>query len=116
MGHYRLGNYLRTHRKRTGLSQDALAAALGLKDKTQLSRYERLEALPSLTTALGFETVYHIPVSELFAGVHETIREDIEDNLRGLETKLQQTSGKGPDAAATARVLEWLQERQIDHA
>ncbi len=112
MGHHRIDNYLRTYRKRIGLTQDIVVAALGLKDKTQLSRYERLEALPPLLTALAFEDIFHVPVSELFAGIHENVCESVEENLQRLGQELQQKRGNGPEAAATARALEWLHERQ----
>ena len=113
MGHQRLGSYLRTHRRRSGLSQRALASVLGLKNEGQISRYERMQVMPTLVVALGYETLFRIPVSELFAGAHQTIRLDIEENLRKLETELQHSTGKGPRAAATARVLEWLEERRV---
>jgi transcriptional regulator with XRE-family HTH domain len=116
MEHQKLGHYLLIRRKQAGLSQRALAVVLGLRNEGPLSRYERMEALPPLVTALAYEAVFGIPVSDLFAGVHENIRLDVEKRLLDLQDGLQQTSGKGSQAAATAHVLEWLQERNAESA
>ena len=113
MENQRLGNYLRTHRKRAGLSQHTLATVLGLSEH-QLSRYERMQTLPPLVTALAFEFIFGISVSELFAGLHDTVQCDVEGRLHKLETALQDTSAKCPSAAATARALEWMEERRAN--
>src|SRR2546421_227517 len=50
----RLENYLRTYRKRSGLTQREVAFLLGSKNGAQLSRYEKQRRLPPLRTALAF--------------------------------------------------------------
>jgi DNA-binding XRE family transcriptional regulator len=112
MGNKRLGTYLGTHRKLSGLNQYHVATVIGLKKKIQITHYEDLVALPTLRTALALENLFCVPVSELFAGMNDTIKADVENNLRRLEYELQQTSGKGPQAAQTAHVLEWLEYRR----
>jgi transcriptional regulator with XRE-family HTH domain len=42
-----------------------------------LSRYERGHILPSLTTALGLEIVYRVPVAFLFPDLYEELRDQI---------------------------------------
>ena len=107
-----LTNYLRTHRKKTGLSQRDLGRILGYQDEVPVSRHERLHRLPSLMTALGYEIVFQVPISELFAGLRDAIEQDIEERLSELERGLQERSGRGRHAAATARKLEWISERR----
>lgn len=65
----KLPNYLRTHRKRMGLSQADVAYLLGVRSGTKLSRYERFRRMPSLGTAFAFAVIYDTPVDELFAGL-----------------------------------------------
>ncbi|MBI4469801.1 MAG: helix-turn-helix transcriptional regulator [Acidobacteria bacterium] len=67
----KLPNYLRTYRKRAGLSQDEIAFLLGARSGAKVSRYERFRREPSLRTALAYESVFRIPVRELFAGIYE---------------------------------------------
>jgi transcriptional regulator with XRE-family HTH domain len=67
----RLPNYLRTHRKRAGLSQDDVAVLLGGHSGAAVSRLERFRRQPSLKTALVLEAIYRVPVREFFAGQAE---------------------------------------------
>ena len=108
----RLGSYLSSHRKRSGLSQERLGKLLGYPDEGPVSRHERLRSVPPLRIALGYQAIFQIPVSELFPGVYERIRQDVEERLAELERTLQQSSAKGRDATRIARTLEWLWERQ----
>ena len=65
----KLPNYLRTHRKRLGLSQQDVAFLLGSKTSGQLSRYEKFKTKPQLETAFmcGFITCQ--PLNDLFEGL-----------------------------------------------
>ena len=67
----RLPSYLKTYRKRTGLSQAEVAFLLGCKSGAKISRYERGTRVPPLRTGLAYEAVLGAPVRELFAGVFE---------------------------------------------
>lgn len=53
-------------RKRSGLSQKAVAFLLGHKFTDDLSRYERGQRIPTLPTALKLEIIYHAPIRLLF--------------------------------------------------
>jgi transcriptional regulator with XRE-family HTH domain len=106
------GNYLRAHRKRSGLSQQEVAAILGCGDAAAVSRYEWTHSLPPLPIALAFEVVFMVPVSQLFSGLHEAVGHSVEQRLSDLEAELGSLSGRGPRAVITARKLEWLVERR----
>src|SRR5437867_9936650 len=86
---HRLSNYLRTHRKRVGLSQDDVAFLLGCRSGAKVSRYERLARRPSLETAFAYEAVFGVPARELFAGVYEKVEEEIRKRARVLAGKLK---------------------------
>lgn len=53
-------------RKRSGLSQKAVAFLLGHKFTDDLSRYERGQRVPTLLTALKLEIIYQAPIRLLF--------------------------------------------------
>ena len=71
----RLNSYLRTHRKHSGLSQSDVSFLVRLKNKAELSRYERNVRVPSLRTALACQELYGVAVSDLFAGLSDSVGE-----------------------------------------
>jgi DNA-binding XRE family transcriptional regulator len=107
-----LTNYLRAHRRKTGLTQHDLARVLGYDNREAIARHERLESMPSLLMALSYEAVYHVPVSEIFAGLAGTVELNVEAQLAEFESHLGERSASGPRAVAIARKLEWLSERR----
>src|SRR5205085_1827135 len=80
-----IANYLRTHRKRAGLSQRELARLLGYTDEGAISRHEQSQTFPPLFIAISYEIIFKAPVSTLFPGIHVTLREEIENRLSELE-------------------------------
>lgn len=110
----RLDNYLRTHRRKSGLSQRELGSLLGYNDEGQVSRHERSKTVPPLIAAFAYEVIFRIPVSDLFPGIHTEVARQMEANLAALKENLQQRSGKGQGANMTAQKLIWLtQGREI---
>jgi DNA-binding XRE family transcriptional regulator len=108
----RAASYLRTHRRKCGLSQSDLANILGLVTELQISRHERSLTLPLFLTAISYEIVFQVPLSELFPGVYETVHQNVEKRLAEIEERLHQSSAKGREATVIARKLEWLCERR----
>jgi len=107
----RVPNYLRTHRKRIGLSQRELAKTLGFYDESPVSRHERFESTPPLSVAIGYEVIFRVPVSEIFAGLRNRVEKDVENRLRDLQNALGERSAKDRGSIAVARKLMWLSER-----
>lgn len=108
----RLANYLRTHRKNTGLTQWELAEVLGYQHQGAISRHEYFLDMPPLPIAIGYEVVFRIPVSEIFAGVRDDVEEEVEGRLEDLERVLGRRSARERDAMSVARKLMWLNERK----
>lgn len=107
MAPHRLLNYLKTHRKYSGLTQCDIAFLLGNSDGAQLSRYEKHHRIPPLETALAFEAIFKVPVAELFAGLHDSARSGVERRLHQLALGLRQSCS--PDGEVS-RKLHWLAE------
>jgi DNA-binding XRE family transcriptional regulator len=108
----RLPNYIRVHRRRAGLSQDELSQALGYGNAQTVARHERLHATPPLGIAIRYELIFRIPISELFAGLHDEVASDVEASLARLKDRLEQQSARDRYAIATAQKLVWLSERK----
>jgi DNA-binding XRE family transcriptional regulator len=107
-----LANYLRTHRLKSGFTQNDLAGVLGNVNRDMISRHERQEQRPSLLVALSYEIFYRIPVSEIFVGLAKTVESNVEAQLAEYQTYLGNQSATGTQAASIARKLEWLSERR----
>lgn len=105
-------NYIRAHRRRTGLSQRELAQVLGYPNEYSIARHEQFLVMPPLEIAIGYERIFNVPVSELFAGLSEEMTGRIEAGLARLEEGLGQRSAMDRNALATARKLAWLAERR----
>jgi transcriptional regulator with XRE-family HTH domain len=101
----KLENYLRTYRKRSGLSQDEVAFLMGCQNGTKVSRYERSSRKPTLETVLAYAIVFGAPGRELFAGTFEKVEKRIMNRAQLLTRKLNRAT---PDKMA-ARKLQILQ-------
>jgi DNA-binding XRE family transcriptional regulator len=99
-----LQNYLRTYRRRCGLSQAEVAYLLGCKDGGKICRHEHLLREPSLQTALAYEVIYGAPVRELFAGLFRKVERA---TIRRVGTLGRELQAKAPTRLIT-RKLETL--------
>ena len=112
MKHRMLGNYLRAHRRKSGLSLREVAVLLGYTDEGQVSRHERSETMPPLSVALAYEAIFRTPISTLFPGTYLDVKEATERRLAELEKSLHQRSAKDSGAGAVAHKLTWLKQRR----
>ncbi len=104
-------NYLRVHRKRSGLSQYELARLVGYPNETAVSRHERLSAVPPLDVALRYQAVFHVDIALLFPAEYAAACEFVEANLEEMKRELQDSNAKGRAATFVARKLEWMWKR-----
>ncbi|MHB8522092.1 MAG: helix-turn-helix transcriptional regulator [Limisphaerales bacterium] len=102
----KLPNYLRSHRKRSGLSQDDVAMLLGDQSGAKVCRLERFRRQPTLRTALAFEAIYRVPVRELFAGQFQEVKREVHRRAEELTCTL----GAAHQARGTARRLDALKK------
>src|SRR6266496_5172960 len=110
----RLPNYLRTYRKHSGLSQSEISFLMRLRDKSELSRYERNIRQPSLRTALACQEVYGKPVSELFAGLSDSVASDSRNRMKRLQTRLQAKVGPKSTGNRIMQKFQWISHRLLE--
>jgi transcriptional regulator with XRE-family HTH domain len=91
----RIKSYLRTHRKKGGLSQDEMAFLLGYQSGTKISRFERLARHPNLETALACQVVFGIPAHKLFPGVFAKVEKTVTERARLLSDQLRSQRASG---------------------
>ena len=99
---HKLQNYLRTYRRRTGLSQDEVAFLLGCGSGTKVSRYEHFARQPNLQTILAYETVFRAPARDLFAGAYQKVERQTARRARLLVQKLVTTKPSRMEAQKLA--------------
>src|SRR5688572_23896441 len=81
--------YLRTHRKRSCLSQDEIAFLLGGMCGTNVSRHELGKRIPLVNTALCYEFLFGVSVSDLYVGVFHQVRNEVSERARILRRSLE---------------------------
>ncbi len=105
-------NYLKAHRKKSGLTQREIGKLLGYEDAGQISRHERSASVPPLEVALAYELIYRVPIAAIFAGMRDTIGRNVERKLREMEAALGKRSADDRDANLIAQKLVWLSARK----
>lgn len=70
-------NYVRTYRRRLGLSQDDVAYLLDAGLGTTVSRHESGARIPTLETALAYEAILATPLHEIFADQFQKIQGEV---------------------------------------
>jgi transcriptional regulator with XRE-family HTH domain len=101
---YKVKSYLRTYRRRSGLTQAEVAFLLGVHSGAKVSRYERLSRRPSFQTALGLQAVFGIPTEALLPVISAEVERKIMARANLLSRRLERHS----DSARTKRKLRFL--------
>jgi transcriptional regulator with XRE-family HTH domain len=79
----KLPHYLRTERRRHGLTQADVAALLGGPWRSRVSLYER-GALPPVQVALAYEAIFGRPVADLLGGVYDETAAMVRERARQM--------------------------------
>lgn len=101
MPSHKLPNYIRSHRKCCGLSQNDVAFILSSGDGAKISRYEHFKQQPNLETALALEILFRTPTRTLFRGASERIERRLIRQIQKLSRKLEQ---RDPDPATLGKI------------
>jgi transcriptional regulator with XRE-family HTH domain len=79
---------------------------LGAVSGTKVSRYENFTRMPSALTIFASEIVFNQPASELFAGIYDEIRLEVQKRARQMMKEL--TARPDKQTKKTLRKLELL--------
>lgn len=86
--------YLKTYRRRWGLTQQELASLLGYQTGAVVSRLELAARSPTLETAYAFELILGLAAPEIFPGLHAKVRSDVIARARVYYDELQGGSSR----------------------
>ena len=107
-----IGNYIRTRRRKAGLSQRELGRLLGYADDGAVSRHEQSKTVPPLPIAIAYEIIFLNHVSELYTPVTEKMKTTVEQRLLEFEKELQKKTAEGGGTRHIDQKLAWLSERR----
>ncbi|MBS1983504.1 MAG: helix-turn-helix transcriptional regulator [Bdellovibrionales bacterium] len=108
MHHFPYPTYLRTHRKRWGLSQRELASLLG-QSVSLISRFERLSREPTVHALIGAEFAFGEPARRLFPGLYSTVEAAV--TLRAIDFAERLAEQSSPIALVQRELLEEIARR-----
>jgi len=101
-----LGNYLRAHRRRCGLSQRELGILVGYADGDAVGLHELSKSAPPLLIALAYEIVFDMPVGKLFVGFRSVVERSVARNFQELQTDV--TTRRRGQRQPTLEKQQWL--------
>ena len=84
--------YLRTHRRVWGLTVKELAALIGLKSASHMSRIEHGKRSPKVEVALACQVIFGIPPSVMFPPVYTRVEDRVMWNIYQLHLALEKTT------------------------
>jgi transcriptional regulator with XRE-family HTH domain len=97
---------LRSHRKRSGLTQEDVAFLIGAQSPSQVSRHENGEREPDLRAALAYHIIYDAPMRHLLPKPYRDIARHVYARAEAFAERLKES---GDGLHATHRV-EHLRE------
>jgi len=103
-----LSNYLRAHRKSSGLSQRDVARLLGGGTGSKVSGYEHFSRTPSLRTALRLQVILKQPVSDLFEGMFKEAETAVADHARRLQAGQHESKNDSPRTCRLSELAKSL--------
>jgi len=106
-----LPNYLRTYRKRSGFSQEELAYAVQLSDKSEWCKLERFRREPSYRTARACGYAFGVPAAKLFPGIDASTKRETARRMQKLRSRLAAKVDAGYFQRRITQKLEWLGQR-----
>ncbi len=75
---------LRSARRKLALRQRDVAALIGDRRHSRISRFEKNRRSPPLEVAFACELIFGVPMAELFSGVQGEVRESVRRRAREL--------------------------------
>ncbi len=111
--------YLRTHRRKRGLTQQELARLLLGRSGTNVSRVERGLQRPSTETAIAASVLFGIPTEEMFPALYKNIEERVIQQVYILHEKVnaeQSPRAKQVEALLRESLSRAVRNKELSHA
>ena len=99
-------NYLRTHRRRFGFTQDEIAFLLGGSCGSKVARYERRLRRPNLKTAFACQIIFDVAAHEIFSGSYQLVGDQVAQRAHDLLKRLEGSAHGVNGSCAKCGLLE----------
>lgn len=109
----KLGSYLRTYRIGTGLTQKDVAALLGMKTGSTISKTEKGKGIPPILVLLGYCILFEVHPKDLVPKIFNDIEQSICTRAVVVAGQLQKRH-KTPMVLARLKFLENLSQLSDD--
>lgn len=106
-------NYLRTFRRRWGLTQDEVAFLLGWKSATPVSNYEKRKSMPRLYAAFAFQVIFADLPHRIFPKLFAKVEDEVATRAYQLLQRLKKD--KRPEAVRKCELLAALIQKVTWH-
>jgi DNA-binding XRE family transcriptional regulator len=106
-----LDNYLRAHRRKSGLTQKELAFLVG-RDVASIHRHEQKHGLPTLRTALAYCLILGVPIDKLFAGIQRGVGVKLTRRIAQLRADVSHQGRTDLVKRLAETRLRWLDEQR----
>ena len=93
---HRLGNYLRTHRRRWQLTQEELAFIFGYSDPAMVGRLERDERVITLAVAHTTHLMFGVEPRDLFPAFFAGVEDNVFRRMHELRDQFAQDQRTPP--------------------
>lgn len=84
-----LENYLRTYRRKAGLTQKELAHLMGAETHAYISRHERGVRMPDIRTIFAYARIFRVRPEKLFPALAERISADVASRAAALLEEIE---------------------------
>jgi transcriptional regulator with XRE-family HTH domain len=80
--------YLRTYRKKFGLSEREAAELVGMETGQTVARHESKVRIPTLLTAFAYQVVFDVPIRALFPELYRQVEQGVLQRACALRDEL----------------------------
>ena len=106
--------FVRSHRRKWGLTQVELARLVGLSSRSAVSRIERAERVPTTATIIACCIIFGLATPDLFPSLQEEIEEIVCLAVAAIQEELANQSDKVSvrKRALLTQILERVNNRK----
>jgi transcriptional regulator with XRE-family HTH domain len=107
--------YLRTYRKKFGLTQREAALLVGMETGQIISRHESKARIPSFKTVVAYQIVFDVPLRALFPEIYQEVEELVLKRALDLKAHLERRKENPRTVHKLRRLEEMIRNIEADN-
>ena len=85
-------NYLRMYRKKSPLTQSDMGFLIGLKEISNISRYEKGQRQPTIEFLLNYHHIFELSIESFYEPQSELIKEHLTERIQMLIIEVKKSN------------------------